>query len=239
MNISRYIILLGFGAALACFPLQAKADFVISTGAPPIELKVIRLINQEIFDRLGKKVTIQEGVPSERSLNQVNSGIADGDGLRIPGLEKEYPNLVMVPEPYMSVQFIGFSKNPATRLNGWESLMPFRIGYLTGWKVIEQNIKDIAFTFKPTPVTFEKQLFLMLDADRLDIAIHQRVDGLKIMKEMGLSGMHPLEEPLSVINLYLYVHKKHTDFIPQMVEVLKGMKADGAYDRLMKEVMGD
>lgn len=217
-------------------PAIANENFLITTGGTGVELDIIKAVSYEIFARLGQKIIIQEDVPSKRSLVGVNSGQKDAEGLRIVGLEKKYSNLVRVPEPYMSVQFVGFSKNKNIQIDGWESLKQHKIGYIHGWLMIEKNIQNINFSKNPIAVIKADQLFGMLHLGRIDIAIYQRMDAFINLKEMRLTDIHLLEKPLVTTPLYLYVNKKHTRLVPKIVKALKTMKKDGTYDQLIKDI---
>jgi len=234
----KSLVIFTIGLVFNCFPnrVLANENFLITTGGTGLELDIIKAVNYEIFDRLGQKVIIKEDVPSKRSLMQVNHGQSDADGLRIVGLEKIYQNLVRVSEPYMNVQFVGFSKNKNIQLDGWESLKHHKIGYINGWMMVEKNIQNINFSKDYMAVTKANQLFLMLDLDRIDIAIYQKMDGFISLKELGLTDIHLLEKPLVTIPLYLYVNKKHIQLVPQIANALKAIKKDGTYDQLIKDI---
>ena len=57
-------------------------------------------------------------LPAERGLINANAGIEDGDLARITGLEKQYPNLVRVPEKLVDLDFTAFSKQRLPELGG-------------------------------------------------------------------------------------------------------------------------
>lgn len=236
--VTKSLFIFTIGLVFNCLPNQvlANENFLITTGGTGIELDIIKAVSYEIFDRLDQKVIIKEDVPSERSLIQVNHGQSDADGLRIAGLEKIYPNLIRVPEPYMSAQFVGFSKNKNIKLDGWESLKYHKIGYIKGWVMVEKNIQNINFSKDSIAVTQVNQLFLMLHLGRIDIAIYQKMDGFISLNELGLEGIHLLENSLITVPLYLYVNKKHIQLVPQISNALKTIKKNGTYDQLIKGI---
>jgi len=103
---------------------------------------VADLIVREAFRRAGVPVRVLYA-PSERSLTNANEGIVDGEYLRISGLVSKYPNLVMVPEPICEYEFTAFTKKRGIRVAGWESLRPYNVGFITGWKILEENVRGL------------------------------------------------------------------------------------------------
>ncbi len=89
----------------------------------------------EAFKRVGYKLeTVQ--LPGERAIFNANRGLADGDLLRISGLEKKYPNLIKVPEKVMDLDMVLFTKNKRDfKVKGWSSLTTESITIIRGTKV--------------------------------------------------------------------------------------------------------
>ncbi|MCK7469482.1 MAG: hypothetical protein MZU95_00785 [Desulfomicrobium escambiense] len=77
------------------------------------------LIIKEMFRRVGHAVKSVH-MPAERALVIVDEGIDDGTYTRIAGLEKQYPNLVMVPEKVPDFEFAAFGKKkPIQEFRDW------------------------------------------------------------------------------------------------------------------------
>jgi polar amino acid transport system substrate-binding protein len=222
-------------AMLLLGTLQAQ-DFTILSSSTGVELAVLRSVSGAVFKRLDLPVTVTE-TPAERALIDANAGIGDADGLRVELDGKDYPNLIRVPELFMVNEFVGFSKDPSVRLDGWESTTNYRIGYIIGWKSVEYNIVNLIFATKPSAVASGEQLFRMLDSDKISLAIFAKADGVKILASMPLRGIAPIEKPLAIKPMYLYVHRKHADLVPRLDATLRQMKSDGSYDALISQAV--
>lgn len=220
---------------LSVCTVQAQ-DFTILSSSTGVELAVLKEVSREVFRRIDLPVTVTE-TPAERALIDANAGIGDADGLRVELGAKDYPNLIRVPEQFMVNEFVGFSKDPAVRLDGWESTRNHRIGYIIGWKSVEYNIVNIAYTTKPSAVASGEQLFRMLDSGKIDLAIFAKADGVKILATMPLGGIVPVEKPLAVKPMYLYVHSRHAALVPRLDAALHQMKSDGSYDALLRQAV--
>ena len=215
---------------LSFLTLAQAQELVISTNNTPLDRKALELLSKEAFRRIGVDVRLV-GNPSERSLHMANQGEIDGEGLRVSGLGSQYPNLMQVPEPYIGISFVAFAKDARINVNpGWESLKPYRVAFITGWKMFEANASNARSV---TKVDTPEQLFKMLDSDRIDLALYTRADGIALVGRMGLSTITPLAPALKDVDMFLYLHKRHEALVPRLAQALRDMKADGAYHRIM------
>lgn len=190
-------------------------------------------IMTEAFSRLGLVLKIVN-LPSERALINANEGIDDGNFARVKGLEQRYPNLIRVAEEITTFEFVAFSARPAFRTAGWESLKPYNVGIITGWKILEEHITGVAAL---TKVRDERLLFGLLAAGKTDLVIYDRQQGRVVLKQLGLRGIRPLEPPLAVERMYPYLHKRHAALVPKLEQVLRAMKQDGTFQRIAAEAL--
>ena len=215
---------------LSLLTLAQAQELVISTNNTPLDRKALELLSKEAFRRIGVDIRLVSN-PSERSLHMANQGEIDGEGLRVSGLASQYPNLMQVPETYIDISFVAFAKDARINVNqGWESLKPYRVAFITGWKMFEANATTAR---NVTKVDTPEQLFKMLDSDRIDLALYTRADGVALVSRMGLSSIAPLAPALKDVDMYLYLHKRHEAMVPRLAQALRDMKADGAYHRIM------
>jgi polar amino acid transport system substrate-binding protein len=185
---------------------------------------------KEAFRRIGLEAEIVFA-PTEKSIVDVNAGLLDGEINRITGMEKDFPNLVRIPEPNMTMHFTAFSKK-SYRTTDWEAIKDLYIGIVRGWKILERNTADFPHVIH---VPTEKELFRMLHKDRLDIALYSKLTGYAVLHELGYDEIHHLEPPLESRKMYLYVHKKHSSLVEPITEALRSMKADGSYQKIKNE----
>jgi polar amino acid transport system substrate-binding protein len=222
-----FILLLG-GMASANGPA-----ITISTNNTPQDRKVLELVSQEAFRRAGLVFQLDRN-PSARSLDLANEGSIDGEGLRVAGLEQQYPNLVQVPERYTSISFVAFARDASIKLDhGWESLKPHRIAFINGWKMYEANATTAQSI---TKVDKPDQLFRMLEANRIDLALYTLADGSAIVKNLAIPGIAPLTPALRNADMFLYLNKKHQAHVPRIAQALKDMKADGTYAKILAQI---
>lgn len=208
---------------------QAWQPLTIGTTiAPPLSMPdgngMLDRVQREAFLRINMGVQFVT-LPSERSLAEANSGGIDGDNNRIAGLEKSYPGLIQVPESNMTYEFTAFTLDPAVEVNGWESLGKYSVGYIQGWKILDENVKAAELTRVATP----QQLFTLLKAKRVDVIIYERFGGDYFLRELDVQGARALQPPLAKREMYLYLNRKHASIVEALATALRGMKADGSY----------
>jgi len=174
-------------------------------------------------------------VVAARALINANQGIEDGNIARLAGMEKKFPNLIRVPEKIIDFEFTAFTRDVDFKVDGWDSLKPYEIGIVTGWKIYERNITEARLI---TKVKKSEQLFRLLDKGRIEVAMYERWGGAWIIRELGLD-LRPLAPPLTVRPLYLYLHKKHAALVPRVYQVLIEMKKDGSYQAIYDRNFSD
>lgn len=232
LSLARCAVLLG---GLAWFAgVQAADKLVLSTGvlAPyttPDHKGFLDQMIVALFHEAGLDAELQvfPGAPARTLLN-ANAGIDDGEAMRIAGLETQYPNLVRVPEPLISNDFVAYATQLKIATPDWKSLEPYVVSYMIGWKIFENNVRN---TKEVTPVRDADQLFGLLANGRTDLALYERWQGLQRIRELGLKA-HALEPPLARTDMFIYLHKKHAALVPRVAQALARMKANGSYQRI-------
>ncbi|MFH1915348.1 MAG: transporter substrate-binding domain-containing protein [Pseudomonadota bacterium] len=184
----------------------------------------------EAFRRIGIKVEIVY-TPTKRSLVSVNDGLLDGELNRIEGMEQEFPNLIRVPEPNMQMNFVAFAKRDIS-ISDWESIRGLRIGLVSGWRILEQKTENFP---NVTHLTEIVTLFDMLEMGRLDVVLYSKLTGYEELHRLGYSDIRHLTPPLCVMDMFLYLHKSHSELIVPVAVALREMKQDGTYNKIVRE----
>jgi polar amino acid transport system substrate-binding protein len=188
------------------------------------------IVAGEAFRRAGVELQLVK-LPAERGLINANAGIEDGDMVRIAGIEKQYPNLVRVPEKLLDWEFAAFSKD-ASILSSWAALRGRSVGHIKGWKIYERNF---AGAERVTTADDPEQLFRLLDLDRIEVALYERSLGVALVKQQGLKGIRPLAPPLAAREMFIYLHRSHAPLVPKVAEALRALKREGFYWRVYNE----
>jgi len=191
-----------------------------ATGAGIIDRVAI-----EAFRRVGVSACI-EALPCERSLLNADMGVTDGDILRVPGVVTgKYPNLLVVPEVLYALPISGFYSRPALQVKGLGDLAKLRVGYVLGWKILDEQVRAAEILRVRGP----DELFPLLLEDKADIVIYERITGLHMLKEQGLTGIRALDPVLLHTPQHLVLHRRHQHLAEPLAAAIRAIKADGSY----------
>lgn len=181
----------------------------------------------EILTQAYEQLDIQFRVkyyPAERSLVAANKGTLDGEIQRIAGVEKNYSNLIMIPQPIGKLEGCAFVKDirlePGT---GWAGLKPYRIGILRGSKFSEHPTQNMERVLSYD----HKNLFHLLDQGRIDVVVVARLTGMLELKKGNYKGITRIDPPLVELPIFHYIHKRHQNLVQPLSEVLYKMKKQG------------
>ncbi len=240
----RLRLLLAAWAVLLALPAlpAAGADqrLVLSTGvlAPyttPERQGFLDLLVPAIFRELGREAELLiYPTATERGVLNANEGVDDGLAMRVAGLEQQYPNLIRVPEPIIINEFVALSTRHRFATTGWDSLQPYAVGYILGWKVFEQNVPRAR---DRTLVRDADQLFTLLARERADVVLYERWQALAKTRALGLP-VQVLEPPLARTPMYIYLHKRHAELVPRVAQALGKLKQNGSYARIHDATLG-
>lgn len=167
--------------------------------------------------------------PVERSITDANSGLYDGEFIRVSGLSNVYPNLIQVPAKIFNFEFVAFTKNKSIRVDGWSSLKPYRVGIVTGWKILEKNISNVR---ERSDLSNPESLFKMLDSDRIDVAVYSNFLGSMLIKKLNLKNILVKKPSLATKPMFLYLHKKHKKIIPSLTKKIRELNTSILFQHL-------
>lgn len=186
------------------------------------------LLIEALAKRTGMAMTLSVNPAAARAISLTNDGIDDGLAARIGGLEKDYPNLVQVPEPIFVNDFVACTNAATPLIRTWADLAPFSVAHIIGWQIFERNLPSVR---ELTTSRDSRQLVQLLQNARADIILHERWQALWQARQLNYS-LTVQEPPLAQVPMYLYLHKRHAALIPILSAELVAMKADGSHKSL-------
>ena len=219
-------------------PARSQELTFVTAAGPPMSANAagkpgfLDLLLKEAFGRLGRKIRLQP-LPAERALLNANKGFEDGDAYRIGGLEKTYRNLRRVPEPVLNAEFVAYSRGQVESSGTWSVLKGRSVGIITGWKIFEKNLTNVALL---TQVRDPDHLFGLLRRGRVDVVMFGKWQGLWYLKSKGWR-FHMWPEPFAQRPMYVYLNKKHQDLVEPLADGLRAMKADGSFQRIFNSTL--
>lgn len=210
-------------------PLRAEELQLSVIAGNPTHEDVWRLV-QAAARRAGIPVAARL-VPAERALALANNGETDGDVARIEGLERQYPNLVRVPEPVYHYGAYAFAYNKLDVTAGWESLRGHGICIRRGIKLFELRTGSM----QRQMLDDERSILRMLRNGGCDMALLEPASQVVKAAMAAQPPLYKLLPPLEVAPLYLYLHKSQAALAPRFAEALKQMRHDGTLQKILDE----
>jgi len=183
----------------------------------------------ELFKRHSYELEFQK-LPLKRGLINANRGLDDGDGPRVKEIGYKYTDLIRVDVPIIKFSIHAHYKDKAIKINNWNDIKPYNVGVRTGTLILVNNVKKV----EPKEITYvatNEKLLELLNENKIDIAIADRVMTRGIKKKMGYENMIE-SPPLLQKNMYLYLNKKHKDKVASFERTLLKMKDEGYQERL-------
>lgn len=218
--------------------LAVRPRLTLATSArPPLTAAAgqegfLEALARDVFGRIAVDAQIV-WLPGERPLINANAGIEDGDMLRAPGFEHDYPNLVQVPVKVLDFEFVAYALGRDVQVRDWSDLERYSVAYARGWKIYERKA---ARARAITTVRDIDQLFPLLAARRTDVVLLDRWQGLWLARQAGLA-MRPLEPPLARAELFIYLHRRHLDLVAPVADALTAARHDGTWQRLYDRIL--
>jgi polar amino acid transport system substrate-binding protein len=190
------------------------------------------VLTREIFARIGKEAKVIR-LPSARSIINANEGIDDGVIARTAGMEEKYRNLIRIPVSVVTFKFVAYSLDNEISVTGWDSFAPYSVGYIRGWRIYEKNLTKAKSV---TIVNNAEQLFRLLMNGRADLIMFEYYRGTWWNEHLNANA-HIIGSPVTENEMFIYMHNKHKDLVPEITQALEAMKQDGTYQRIKDDTL--
>lgn len=223
--------------SISCILLLISAVFTtISFAAEKllftsVEGSYIQKISESVLKVAYAKLGIEFNtawLSPKRALLISSKGESDGEISRISTVAKNYPDLIQIEIPVNYLEGMAFTINNNININKWDDLKPYRVGLHKGVLFSEDNTKGMNIQF----VNSFSALFQLLIKDRVDVIISPRSVGLYEIAKQNLKGVVINEPPLTHLNLFHYLHKRHDKLAIRLEAVLQQMEENGEIKRI-------
>ncbi len=186
-----------------------------------------------IYSKIGIPIQMLD-MPGKRALKESSEGRSDGEVHRIFQVGEDYPSLIRVPTSINYIEPAVFSKNHDFKVTDCAALAMYQIGIVRGVKHAELCTRGMD---KVQVIDYSIKMMELLQADRIDVAITAKINGLVLIKDMGMKSIQALSPPLSRMLVYHYVHKKHEGLVEKLDRVIIEMQRSGELELLRKEAI--
>jgi len=218
--------------AIGGHPSIAEERLVLVTPINTVDTLISEVITRQAYKRIGIDVEIRK-YPGERALRLADSGTVDGEVQRINGIAATYKNLIQIRPAINFIDGAAFTRTKSFEVQGWNSLRPYRIGFIRGIKFAERNTRGM----NATSVKDYKNLFHMLANDRFDIIVSPRLNGLYQIRKHGVSQIQELAPAIMRFELFHYLNKRHAPLASKISAVFAEMESKGELAAIRQHVV--
>lgn len=136
-----------------------------------------------------------------------------------------------MPTPYYSLETTVFSiRWSKIDVNSMADLINYRVGVVRGVKHTE-----LATVGHPDLLVCEssEKLFDQLLKGRIDIALTNRIDGIKSITKLDAGSFIVADEAIAKLDLYHYLHIGHEELVPTVNNTILDMKESGELEEII------
>jgi polar amino acid transport system substrate-binding protein len=230
--IARHLLFASTLLANLIFTLPLKAEeYQFASIRGLYEQQVGQIVLPKIYQKLGISITIKP-MPGQRAMLETASGRTDGEIMRIWSYGIEHPDSLRIPTPYYQLETMAFYKaGSSVDIKSAKDLANYSLLKVRGVKHTN-NITvglDRVYDYDDT-----ENMLKALNKVRNNVALTHTSDGLFAIRKYHIKEIEHLDQPLSVLPLYHYVHKKNAHLIAAVDRVIKEMKHSGELKSLIE-----
>jgi polar amino acid transport system substrate-binding protein len=159
-----------------------------------------------------------------------------------PSFRASVPNAIMVPEPFMSIDFVAISRVPATRLSGWDELSQYPVAYLRGHEFFGRHAKnagDRLVLLNDYAALRDFFIKRTLDRGGVSFVLMARTIAVAIFGEELGQNVFIVDPPLGSMSRYIFVHERHRDLVPRLDRAIREMHQDVTTERFPRTARAD
>lgn len=178
-------------------------------------------------------------LPDKRAKEMLIQGKVDGYLTGTPSFRALAPNAIMVPEPFMPIDFVAVSRVSTIRLSGWDELSQDPVAYLRGHEFFGRHAKNTGDRLVLLNDYTELRDFIIkrtLDRGGVSFVLMARAIAVAIYGEELGKSVFIVEPPLGSMSGHIFVHERHRDLVPRLDRAIREMHRDVTIDRLSKTV---
>ncbi|OAN43022.1 hypothetical protein A6A04_10020 [Paramagnetospirillum marisnigri] len=240
--LTRFVLsILALGELVLGAPaIAAEPDFRLTTGmvepwTNSAGTGFHQMLIRDLFQRRGLKAELDVNLASARAFKLADDGVTDGLAGRVAGMEKEFPNLVAIPERMFVNDFVACGLPGTSLPANWGDLGPRAVAHIIGWQVFEHNLPKVRDL---STVKDSSQLLALLRSGHTELILHERWQAMWQAQRQGLK-LVCTDAPLARTPMFIYLNRRHGALVEPLAQTLRAMKADGSYDAIARTAFGD
>jgi ABC-type amino acid transport substrate-binding protein len=220
------------GAFVLTFNSQVAAqELNLARNENAIAQSVAASLLVDVYKKAGLTAKIQP-LPGARANAMTLAGEKDGEVARIQAYATKNPTLIKVEPGYYYLTTGAFAKaDKGVSVNSKDDLKKYKVGIVRGIAHAEAATEGLAGL--QVAGTYD-QLYQMLDAGRIDVAIDEGINGPGAVKKLGLKDIKQVGE-IAKLDLFNMLHPSKKDLAPKISAAIKALKDSGELAKLTRK----
>ena len=228
--VKRLVLVLAGAASLAATPMVLAQSLNLASNENAIGQAVAAKLLTDIYKKAGLSAQITP-MPAARANAMALAGEKDGEVARIPAYFAKNTTLFKVEPGYYYLTTGAFAKaDKGVTIASKDDLKKYKVGIVRGIAHAEAATEGLP----GLQVTSSyDQLYQMLDAGRIDVAIDEGINGPVTLKKLGLKGITQVGE-IARLDLFNVLVPTKKDLAPKISAAIKALKDSGELAKLTK-----
>lgn len=220
-------------ASLLIIHLDATAqEMHLAANEKAVEQSIATQLLTEIYKKAGLTLTV-EPLPGARANVLALSGEKDGEVARIQPYVDRNPSLVKVEPAYYYLTSAVFAKSARhITIASKAELSNYRVGIVRGIAHAEAATAGLSSV---EVISNYEQMFRMLDAGRIDLAIDTGINGRLTLQTFGFKGIEQVGE-LARLELFHILNAKNKELAPRISKAISALRSSGELDRMTARI---
>lgn len=225
--------------ALANLPINAIEDPAKATTSPHYkfasieflaEQEIGRIVLTQVYKNIGLNINVM-ALPGKRAQYVANSGLKDGEIMRIWTYGEENPSSIRIPTPYYYLETMPFVLRTSNIvISTKEELAKYRLTKIRGVKHTNNITQGLTNIYE---VSSTEEMFKLLHNSKVDVVLTNTIDGNLALARLGFTNVISMKEPLARLPLYHYINHKHREIVPRVDQEIQRMKSNGELKALV------
>lgn len=193
----------------------------------------LTLIYADALGRLGYRLEYRP-YPSKRSSLVSDSGQSDGEIHRVAEYSRLHPELVKVPVPHFTINFVAYAARPLALGNGWQALKEtdYRVEYRSGVARPSTQLPLVVPAERLAVANSSLLGLRKLQVGRSDIfvEVEQVAEPVLAMEEFRNTTIRKIAL-METADVHAHLNKRHADLAVKLGQVLADMKKEGLIEK--------
>jgi len=170
-------------------------------------------------------------IPTDDALKGANSGVVDGELIRIKGIEDSLNRLQRIPYPIARIKLIAYTPEGSGLVTSIADLAGRSIAVIRGVALTDGLTKGQERHYADTV----EGLFRLLDSKQADIVLTFKLDADLYLASSGKQADYLTSAPLLEVEMYHYLHKRNDKLIDRLTRHMQRLDETGELERMISQ----